>query len=142
MSLSTVPHVSALCTPSLLVTKFCRLGFWTASSSAAKWAPFACQRCFSVAAGGLRRILPVQGVPACECNNVMNHDRLLCRRQVPTFRADPLTPSCDTWCEFPVSDRPNAVAQFLRAARRDPSMIKARAAQRRSWCLRVLQMHA
>lgn len=47
-------------------------------------------------------------------------------RQVPTFRADPLTPSCDTWCEFPVSDRPNAVAQFLRAAAADPSLIKAR----------------
>ncbi|EIE24619.1 hypothetical protein COCSUDRAFT_14028 [Coccomyxa subellipsoidea C-169] len=44
---------------------------------------------------------------------------------VPTFRADPLTPSCDTWCEFPVSDRPNAVMQFLKAAKADPTMIKA-----------------
>lgn len=44
--------------------------------------------------------------------------------QVPTFRADPLTPSCDTWCEFPVSDRPNAVVQFLKAAKTDPTMIK------------------
>lgn len=43
---------------------------------------------------------------------------------MPTFRADPLTPSCDTWCEFPVSDRPNAVMQFLKAAKEDPSMIK------------------
>ena len=44
--------------------------------------------------------------------------------QVPTFRADPLTPACDAWCEFPVSDRPNAVRQFMDAAVRDPSMIK------------------
>lgn len=43
---------------------------------------------------------------------------------MPTFRADPLTPSCDNWCEFPVSDRPNAVAQFLEAAEADPSLIK------------------
>lgn len=46
--------------------------------------------------------------------------------QVPTFRADPLTPKCDGWCEFPVSDRPNAVAQFFSAAKKDPSMIKVR----------------
>lgn len=45
--------------------------------------------------------------------------------QVPTFRADPLTPKCDGWCEFPVSDRPNAVAQFFKAAEADPTMIKA-----------------
>ena len=44
--------------------------------------------------------------------------------QVPTFRANPLTPACDGWCEFPVSDRPNAVAQFFQAAEKDPSMIK------------------
>ena len=44
--------------------------------------------------------------------------------QVPSFRADPLTPACDTWCEFPVSDRPNAVMQFFKAAAKDPSMIK------------------
>ena len=44
--------------------------------------------------------------------------------QVPSFRADPLTPACDTWCEFPVSDRPNAVMQFFNAAAKDPSMIK------------------
>lgn len=44
--------------------------------------------------------------------------------QIPTFRADPLTPSCDTWCEFPVSDRPNAVMQFLKAAGINSSMIK------------------
>lgn len=68
----------------------------------------------------------MQGRPVCKCNNMEICYTQLRRRQVPTFRADPLTPSCDTWCEFPVSDRPNAVAQFLRAARRDPSMIKAR----------------
>ena len=43
---------------------------------------------------------------------------------MPTFRADPLTPQCDGWCEFPVSDRPNAVAQYFKAAESDPSMIK------------------
>jgi hypothetical protein len=48
------------------------------------------------------------------------------RAQVPTFRSDPLTPACDTWCEFPVSDRPNAVAQFLAAAQRNASLIQAR----------------
>lgn len=44
--------------------------------------------------------------------------------QVPTFRADPLTPSCDSWCEFPVSDRPNAVRQFFDAAQKDSSMLQ------------------
>ncbi len=45
-------------------------------------------------------------------------------RQVPSFRADPLTPACDTWCEFPVSDRPNAVRQFFDAAVKDASLIQ------------------
>ena len=36
-----------------------------------------------------------------------------------------MTPKCDGWCEFPVSDRPNAVAQFFKAAEADPTMIKA-----------------
>ncbi|DBA81022.1 TPA: hypothetical protein ACH3X2_007228 [Trebouxia sp. C0005] len=45
--------------------------------------------------------------------------------QVPSFRADPLTPACDTWCEFPVSDRPNAVRQFFDAAVKDASLIQA-----------------
>lgn len=45
-------------------------------------------------------------------------------RQVPSFRADPLTPACDTWCEFPVSDRPNAVRQFFDAAAKDASLIQ------------------
>eukprot|EP00793_Prasinoderma_coloniale_P004162 PRCOL_00006338-RA len=33
--------------------------------------------------------------------------------EVPTVRVDPLTPKCDQWCEFPVSDRPDAVAKWL-----------------------------
>jgi len=28
-------------------------------------------------------------------------------------RVKPLHPKCDTWCDFPVADRPNAVAQWL-----------------------------
>ena len=32
--------------------------------------------------------------------------------EIPTFRADPLQPECDDWCEYPVSDRANAVKQF------------------------------
>lgn len=34
---------------------------------------------------------------------------------------------CDAWCEYPVADRPNAVRQFLDAAKKDPSLIKVRA---------------
>ena len=49
--------------------------------------------------------------------------------QVPSWRADPLTPACDQWCEFPVSDRPNAVKQFLHAAKADPTLIKVRCVQ-------------
>jgi hypothetical protein len=44
---------------------------------------------------------------------------------VPTFRAAPLTPKCDHWCEFPVADRPNAVRQFLAAAHEDSSLLRA-----------------
>lgn len=33
--------------------------------------------------------------------------------EIPTVRVEPLHPHCDTWCEFPVADRPNAVAQWL-----------------------------
>eukprot|EP01023_Acetabularia_acetabulum_P067906 TRINITY_DN9490_c0_g1_i1.p1 TRINITY_DN9490_c0_g1~~TRINITY_DN9490_c0_g1_i1.p1 ORF type:complete len:176 (-),score=16.00 TRINITY_DN9490_c0_g1_i1:71-598(-) len=40
--------------------------------------------------------------------------------EIPSWRANPLTPSCDHWCEFPVSDRPNAVVQFIEAAKQDP----------------------
>ncbi|PSC68556.1 MCM10-like protein [Micractinium conductrix] len=45
--------------------------------------------------------------------------------KLPTFRANPLHPECDGWCEYPVADRPNAVRQFLLAAKADPSLIKA-----------------
>jgi len=44
--------------------------------------------------------------------------------QFPTFRAYPLEPACDTWCEFPVKDRPNAVVQWLMAAEQNPDIIK------------------
>lgn len=36
--------------------------------------------------------------------------------EIPTFRADPLQPECDDWCEYPVSDRANAVNQFWKYA--------------------------
>lgn len=45
--------------------------------------------------------------------------------EIETFRADPIQPECDTWCEYPVSDRANAVQQFFLAAKKTPSMIKA-----------------
>lgn len=45
--------------------------------------------------------------------------------EIPTFRADPLQPKCDTWCEYPVSDRADAVQKFFDAAEKDPSMLKA-----------------
>jgi hypothetical protein len=41
-----------------------------------------------------------------------------CDPQVPTFRANPLHPTCDDWCDFPVADRPNAVRQWLEAVAR------------------------
>ncbi|EFN56336.1 hypothetical protein CHLNCDRAFT_144797 [Chlorella variabilis] len=44
--------------------------------------------------------------------------------EIETFRADPLQPKCDDWCEYPVSDRGNAVRQFFNAAAKNPSMIK------------------
>lgn len=47
-----------------------------------------------------------------------------CQLQFPTFRAYPLQPECDTWCEFPVKDRPNAVVQFLMAAEQHPELIQ------------------
>jgi hydroxyproline O-arabinosyltransferase len=46
-------------------------------------------------------------------------------QEIPTHRVKPLTPQCDTWCEFPVADRPNAVRQFFDAADKDPSLIQA-----------------
>lgn len=44
--------------------------------------------------------------------------------QFPTFRAYPLQPECDNWCEFPVKDRPNAVVQWLMAAEQHPELIQ------------------
>ena len=44
--------------------------------------------------------------------------------QIPTFHARPLHPECDVWCDFPVADRPNAVAQWISAVQNDPSMLK------------------
>ncbi|EFJ51470.1 hypothetical protein VOLCADRAFT_103500 [Volvox carteri f. nagariensis] len=44
--------------------------------------------------------------------------------EIPTFRANPLHPECDEWCDFPVADRPNAVKQWLDAAAKEPGMIK------------------
>lgn len=46
--------------------------------------------------------------------------------EVPTFRAVPLTPACDAWCEYPVSDRADAVRQFLEATERTASLLSAR----------------
>jgi hypothetical protein len=40
-----------------------------------------------------------------------------CCAQIPTFRAQPLHPECDTYCDFPVADRANAVQQWWVAAR-------------------------
>jgi hypothetical protein len=45
--------------------------------------------------------------------------------EIPTFRANPLQPECDDWCEYPVSDRADAVQQFFDAYKEDPSMLKA-----------------
>ena len=62
--------------------------------------------------------------------------------QVPSYRAEPLTPACDIWCEFPVSDRPNAVMQFFQAARKDPSMIKVGYAPTGLLCSTPLSCHS
>jgi hypothetical protein len=45
--------------------------------------------------------------------------------EVPTFRASPLTPACDAWCEHPVGDRPDAVRQFFDAARVEKGLVAA-----------------
>lgn len=42
--------------------------------------------------------------------------------EIPTFRADPLEPKCDVWCDFPVKDRANAVMQWINATEKDPSL--------------------
>ncbi|KAJ9529887.1 hypothetical protein QJQ45_022308 [Haematococcus lacustris] len=44
--------------------------------------------------------------------------------EVPTFRAQPLHPKCDEYCDFPVADRANAVVQWIQAVKKDPSMLK------------------
>eukprot|EP00955_Chlamydomonas_euryale_P051253 354828-Chlamydomonas_euryale.AAC.2 len=44
--------------------------------------------------------------------------------QIPTFHAKPLQPECDVWCDFPVSDRPNAVAQWISHVGANPSELK------------------
>ncbi len=49
---------------------------------------------------------------------------LSCGLQIPSFRADPLQKECDTWCEFPVKDRANAVMQWIMAVEKEPSMLK------------------
>ena len=64
----------------------------------------------------------------CGCSLPLHCMNAMCTytepMQVPTFRAEPLTPACDNWCEFPVSDRPNAVRQFLDAAVQQPDLIQ------------------
>ena len=75
-------------------------------------------------------ILYPQKIPASHaipptCNAADAVAVLLRVQEIPTYHAMPLTPQCDTWCEFPVADRPNAVHQFFRAAAGDPALIKA-----------------
>ncbi|KXZ54330.1 hypothetical protein GPECTOR_5g413 [Gonium pectorale] len=45
--------------------------------------------------------------------------------EIPTFIAQPLQPECDKWCWFPVADRANAMQQWIDAAEKDPSLVKA-----------------
>lgn len=33
--------------------------------------------------------------------------------EIPTVRVEPLDPSCDVWCEYPVASRPSAILQWL-----------------------------
>ena len=53
-------------------------------------------------------------------SDMLHFTRLLHRRsedelmaEVPTVRVDSLHASCDTWCEFPVADRPDALRKWL-----------------------------
>ncbi|GAX80911.1 hypothetical protein CEUSTIGMA_g8346.t1 [Chlamydomonas eustigma] len=46
-----------------------------------------------------------------------------CMDEIPTFHAKPLHPECDVWCDFPVADRPNAVAQWVDSVKADPSKL-------------------
>lgn len=58
--------------------------------------------------------------------------------EIPSFRANPLEPKCDEWCEFPVKDRANAVQQWIDAAERYPSMIKVRGAAAAGFSTRAI----
>jgi hypothetical protein len=53
-----------------------------------------------------------------------DRDKDVLADEIDTFRADPLQPKCDDWCDYPVSDRANAMAQFLRASHKKTNMIK------------------
>ena len=46
--------------------------------------------------------------------------------EVPTVRVDPATPACDSWCEFPVADRPPAFASWLAAVARGDAPLAGR----------------
>ena len=50
---------------------------------------------------------------------------LLCARALQRPPLLPPPAECDGWCDYPVADRPNAVRQYLQAAKADPSLIKA-----------------
>jgi hypothetical protein len=60
-----------------------------------------------------------------EVGTVSRHRAKLVLQEIPTFHAQPQTPSCDHWCPFPVADRPNAVRQFFEAAAEKPGLILA-----------------
>ena len=50
--------------------------------------------------------------------------------QIPTFRATPLHPECDKYCDFPVADRANAVQQWIDAVQ---AKKQVRSGQVRDW---------
>jgi len=71
----------------------------------------------------------VQGMPGGE--KLTGFTRILhrtvpdeCMDEIPTFHAKPLHPECDGWCDFPVADRPNAVAQWISHVQANPSELK------------------
>mmetsp|Transcript_4490 Transcript_4490/g.7562 ORF Transcript_4490/g.7562 Transcript_4490/m.7562 type:complete len:426 (-) Transcript_4490:524-1801(-) len=47
-----------------------------------------------------------------------------CMLEIPTFRAKPLHPECDGYCDFPVADRANAVQQWIDAVGANPALLK------------------
>ena len=53
-----------------------------------------------------------------------DRDKDVLADEIDTFRADPLQPECDDWCDYPVSDRANAMVQFLKASHKNKNMIK------------------